>query len=314
MDVKEKQPRKEHRAKVMSPDIQRLITARAGRVLYYTDDGKIITDRQVIAEKLMAEIKEKFPNEDTPSFETLIHMVSRARSQEPGPLEGPWGTNTLKDYPLPADTVAKVVEVNKYASQKKLKFSIRQALWVSRLCQVVPKIEDLYTISLDYALVELMCEQTDPKVPFDSKELDMALPDVVEVVKVFEKLLNVPAHFKETQEVYGTLTGFTLQGITILVNKLYLKSNQLYPVVLREQVGLPVSGDVILTKSIGNAKDILPKLKLSKGEIKKILSKNQGFMDIPIPLALNVSGPELQQIKEDHKKYQNEGIEYTQRQ
>ena len=37
-------------------------------------------------------------------------------------------------------------------------------------------------------------------------------------------------------------------------------------------------------------------------------------MDIPIPLALNVSGPELQQIKEDHKKYQNEGIEYTQRQ
>ena len=115
------------------------------------------------------------------------------------------------------------------------------------------------------------------------------------------------------------VTFFRVAVYAFLRDKAYIHSilrpsNQLYPVVLREQLGQPTSGDVILTKSIGNAKDILPKLKLSKGEIKKILSKNQGFMDIPIPLALNVSGPELQQIKEDHKKYQNEGIEYTQRQ
>lgn len=292
-----KQPRKEHRAKVMSPEIQRFITSRAESVLYVTEDGEIITDRRIIAEKLIAEIQEKFPDENTPSPETLTHMVSKVRTNKVSPLQDIWTMSSLKDYPLPADTIPHVVEVNKYSSQKALKFSIRQAVWVSRLCHVVPKVEELYEISLDYALVELISE--DAVVPFDTQELDKALPDVAAVTVAFEKLIDTPGHFIKSKLAVNELTGLNLQGVIILTQTLYQKRGRLYPLAIGEQVGLPTTRPIML-RSIGIAKDVLPKLKLAKSNQKKRSPDFEGYIDLSVPLAIKVSQEELQKIKDGY--------------
>ena len=114
------------------------------------------------------------------------------------------------------------------------------------------------------------------------------------------------------------VTFFRVAVYAFLRDKAYIHSilrpsNQLYPVVLREQLGQPTSGDVILTKPIGNAKRHTAQFEIVGGWDKKDVIQNQGFAVIPIPLALNVSVSELQRIKEDHEKCQNEGIENTQR-
>jgi hypothetical protein len=307
MNDEEKQHRKEHRAKVMSPEIQRFIAARAESILYVEEDGQIITDRRIIAEKLIAEIQEKFPDENTPSSETLTHIISKVRTNKVSPLQDIWTMSTLKDYPLPSDTIPHVVEVNKYSSQKALKFSIRQAIWVSRLCHVVPKVEDLYEISLDYALAELISEDanklnSDNKTgSFDTQELDKALPDVVAVQAAFEKLIDIPGHFIKNKLAFNELTGLNLQGIIVLTQTLYQRSDKLYPVVIGEQLGLPgEKRPVTLPLIRGTAKEVLPKLKLAKSSQKKRSPDFEGYIDLSVPLAIKVSQKELQQIKDGY--------------
>jgi hypothetical protein len=157
-----------HRAKEMLPAIKQLIAMRSVTNPYKTSDGQRITDRQIIAEKLIDEIKEKFPAEMSPAEDTLVRMISSARNQDGSPLDEPWNLGTIEDYPLLSADIAAIIEVQswleltkddpgnptsgvkqwtEYYSNNKMTttiwpLTIRDALWLAKLYKVNYNLSD----------------------------------------------------------------------------------------------------------------------------------------------------------------------------
>lgn len=161
----------------MLPKIRQLIAFRAK-----SEPNK---DRQVLAEELIGEIKEKFPTEIPPVSDTVIKKISEARNKEVDALDTPWHMGTLEEYPLPAGAIARVLEVQNLQLQYEfvlkdfnggvpfqVPLTIRQAKWISRLCEIngLKDAKVLFLASLVYWIEEVICEIA--RTPFDTSQLD----------------------------------------------------------------------------------------------------------------------------------------------
>jgi hypothetical protein len=280
------------RPRALSEETEKLINSWSTEV--YPD-----MDREVLANKLIIEIEKQ--GAKAPTVSTLIAYISTYRNLPLKPQDYPWATSTLKDNPIPAETLPYVLKVNQYSGQKALKFSIRQAMWVSRLCHVIRELEDLYEISLAYAVYEKICDSA--SVPFDTSEPDKELPDPVKVMQAFEKLLQTPSRFKTTRIAFEHMTGLGLQGVILLTNTICSIGGRVHPVVSGDQVGLPTDSPVLL-KSLGSIDDILPKLKPDIKSVQRFPSGNEGegyYFLKGKPLAVEVSEAELLEIQEKYK-------------
>lgn len=174
----EKQLKRQKRAKEMLPGIKDLITLRA-----LQDTGK---DRNTLAEQLLVEIKSKFPKEIPPVIETIIKKISEARNPEKDPLGEQWHLGAMSKYPISSETIPFILKI-----RKDTQISIRQAIWISRLCKVITNLEILEEISFQYALHERVSEISGTH--FDTTDYDSLLLDSKsqkELLKQFKNLEN----------------------------------------------------------------------------------------------------------------------------
>ena len=130
------------------------------------------TTRSKLAEELETHL-----GKGSPSYETLLKLISRIRNYT-SPLENPWHIGLMREskYSIPPDTV-----------------TIRQALWISRLQGIARLLSDgktkgkkkgldptcwLWQWSKAYAQYEILCElsSTPQRVTeFDTSKLDKAI-------------------------------------------------------------------------------------------------------------------------------------------
>ena len=109
--------------------------------------------REKVAEEIAQLLEEK--GEKSPSFETLLKMVSEVWNQH-DPEDNPWGVTTLADSKIPPETLPKVLEVWRMTLEWKWvkPLSIREAKWVSRLSYAIEDLETLCSAAVTYALIE----------------------------------------------------------------------------------------------------------------------------------------------------------------
>lgn len=192
-----RQMKRQPRAKAMLPAIKELITIRA-----LEDRDK---DRTLLAHELREEIKKKFPQEITPTVNTIIKKISEARSQASDPLDDVWHLGTLDKHPLPSEAmpyILKVQELNPY-----YKVSIRQAKWISHLHTVVKDIKILSDISRYYTFYEKI--STVAQTPFDTSKYDTLLTDTVKqkkLVKLFAEMQK-NVEWYSRKKVFKQITG-----------------------------------------------------------------------------------------------------------
>jgi hypothetical protein len=135
--------KRKSRAKVMLPEIKELIAERA------LGNDK---SRNIIAQDLDSEIRNKYPNEIPPTFETLLKRISEARKHAIDPLDEAWNLGTLEDYPLPSESIPYILKIQE--TEGPFRVTIRQAKWISKLIHVIRDIELLDRISWYYAFYE----------------------------------------------------------------------------------------------------------------------------------------------------------------
>lgn len=143
--MEDRKIKRKPRAKVMLSEIKELIAIRA---LENNKDKS----RNIIAQELDSEIRSKFPNEITPTFETLLKKISEARKHVANPLDEVWNLGILEDYPLPSESIPYILEIQE--SETLFRVTIRQAKWISKLIHVVKDIKLLGRISWYYAFYE----------------------------------------------------------------------------------------------------------------------------------------------------------------
>lgn len=160
----------------MVPGIKDLITLRA-----LQDAGK---DRNTLAEELLIEIKSKFPKEIPPVIETIVKKVSEARNPEKDPLGDQWHLGAMSKHPVPSETIPFILKI-----QKNTQISIRQAIWISRLCKIITNLELLEDISFQYAFHERVSEISGTH--FDTSDYDSLLLDSKSQKKLLGQFRNL---------------------------------------------------------------------------------------------------------------------------
>ncbi len=185
----ERNLKRQPRAKVMLADIRRLITVRA------TSSN---TKREELAQEVLAEIEERYPQEIPPTEETIIKMISKARNHEPSPLDKPWHlgeVNNLRKLEIPdisAEAVKRIREIQKLLSNTgRRPITIRQAKWISLFHLLTPDNRTLYVISGFYSDYELACSVSD--TPFDTSKMDRMLDNPNKLARfVANFYINMP--------------------------------------------------------------------------------------------------------------------------
>lgn len=154
------------RAKSMLPEIKKLIIEEA------LDKPEV--GREALADELIEKIKQRYPKEVPPKFETVIKKISEARNHETSPLDQPWSVGTLKDneYFIEPIAVSKIFQLKMKGLER---LSIRTALWISRLSALPLSIDMLYMYAFLYAKDERLSEISGSKYVFDSKDIDVSL-------------------------------------------------------------------------------------------------------------------------------------------
>jgi hypothetical protein len=123
----------------------------------------------------------------SPSLETLIKLISKARSINDQDLDKPWSSISLPEYPIPPDALEAVLQVwawvvgrqniinsldkmTKEERERTIKennlsltngkvdhvdtLTIREALWVARLYQIIYLTQDLWSFARTMAINE----------------------------------------------------------------------------------------------------------------------------------------------------------------
>lgn len=176
---KRKKPRE------LSPKVRALIYDQAIR---YRN-----TPREFLANRLIKEIEDSY--ELPPSFETCIRMISRARNSD-NPLDEPWSLGTISKYPelFPPDSAYIMADMTRgipiYSDQGNYlgipplpRYSIRQAIWITRLYPILKGLFNLdedelhhkvNKISNAYRFSEIASELNNEE-SFDTSYLDQLL-------------------------------------------------------------------------------------------------------------------------------------------
>jgi len=111
--------------------------------------------------------------EVVPSEETIEKLISRARNHEDSPLDQPWCVGYLSKYPIPPEALPIVMDM--YQSSLNMegqRFTIRVALWVARLSQLIDDGDFLMRLVFLYAEREHIYWILD--MPIDTIDIDRA--------------------------------------------------------------------------------------------------------------------------------------------
>ena len=114
----------------IKPIIKRLIYAKA------------LKEREAPRQALAVELKQLIEEmkEIPPSEETMIKLISRARTNPESPLDEVWTLGSLSEHPIPTDALPIVMSLQyrrlmEYDTEKFL--TIREALWAARLYKLI---------------------------------------------------------------------------------------------------------------------------------------------------------------------------------
>lgn len=171
--------------------------------------------RDNLADELTIEIQQT--GERAPTHETLIKRISKARNHPPNPLDLPWHSGTLKDYPLPAEFIPALLKEKQLRNDTNLgpgNLTIREAIWFVRLYPAVIQVaQRLFPkdapqtwhgiaslASREYAYREMTTDISGGK-NLDTKDLDYWL-FVKEDAEIWKSLrLQVVVALKEKRDV-----------------------------------------------------------------------------------------------------------------
>lgn len=105
-------------------------------------------------------------------------------------FDKPWHLACMRnpEYAIHPEAIPHLIRVQRWQRDNDpgYELNIRQAKWIGILYATVPKVEDLYHISLSYALWENTCDLVD--ILFDTSKPDMMLPDANKVFDAFVEL------------------------------------------------------------------------------------------------------------------------------
>ena len=128
-------------------------------------------------------------NEVPPSEETMLRMISEAHNCPEGPLDKPFCLGALVENPIPPEALLTVMGVWAQYRKQGDTFTIREALWVSRLSSVLSEFEkvgdknrNLGNLVQWYAIRERAYEAIGKDI--DTSELDT---EVLKSLKLIER-------------------------------------------------------------------------------------------------------------------------------
>ena len=174
------------RASWIKPSIKKLIADEAIRNPRESRLGLYL--------RLKTEIEEL--GEVAPSEETAYKLISDAR-RTPRKFDESWTMASLKDNPLPPESIPSVLKVWRYASNTGEKFSLGQAEWVARLYTSFAQISLLWFWSYSYAHEERLSIVT-------NQEMDSFLLDSNLILSHWERHTLDLTDFREKPIKYRT--------------------------------------------------------------------------------------------------------------
>lgn len=99
-----------------------------------------------------------------------IRMLENQRPTELKELDNRWSIGTLKNFPIPAGALSKVLGVKWLRRDGAVPLTIREAMWIGRLYCLPMETKDISFLSAQYALRERVSELTGK--PVDTFEID----------------------------------------------------------------------------------------------------------------------------------------------
>jgi hypothetical protein len=183
--------------------LRRISEEMSGKIYEY---ARLNVNREKPREELAHELRQRF-GVKSPSLQTLMRMISKARNKPPTDLDNPWTIGCCIKYKIPSDIISSLIEVKRasdnfgglnitndltpqiqkaYAkANKELKNSptIRQARWFARLYQSLDavieekglpppkKLAYHFIVAAQYAQKEQISEMLNREYP-DTSDLD----------------------------------------------------------------------------------------------------------------------------------------------
>ena len=102
------------------------------------------------------------------------------------PKDTPWSIGACVRYDIPADVIPLLAQVKSHIKSDET-LTVRTAQWIAKFSVMITDIDDLYYISLLYALHENICDLA--HITFDTSKPDRMLPDAEKVKEAFVELL-----------------------------------------------------------------------------------------------------------------------------
>jgi len=107
--------------------------------------------RTKLAESLQRELNTK--GLDVPEVEVLERMISKARNHPHSPLDEQWSIGCLAQHDIPPEALPAVIYIyEKRQRAWKIDFTIREVLWIARLCKTIDDLDFLERFASAYAL------------------------------------------------------------------------------------------------------------------------------------------------------------------
>jgi hypothetical protein len=129
--------------------------------------------RNALAVELIELIKDKM-GEAPPAEETIIKLITEARSHPKSELDLPWSLGWLSKYEIPPEALPTVLLITgKRIKESNMHLTIREALWIGRLYKIVDNVDFLELFSVAYNVRECIDFILDRKP--DTEDIDVHL-------------------------------------------------------------------------------------------------------------------------------------------
>ena len=151
----------------------------------YFDDRQIkpAKARELLLKRMRAEGLDEIFGSNFPSVSTVSKELKgcrdkdEARSPESKELDKPWsiGRIAAEGYDIPPESIPTLLELQEYRANLRLRFTVRDAWWASRLLplikpRVLPPVQVLHIWVKEYSDLQEVAELTG--TDFDTSELD----------------------------------------------------------------------------------------------------------------------------------------------
>jgi hypothetical protein len=214
---------RQKRAKKMLSEIAALISHMAASE----------EDRDSLADRIIDEIKQKYPKEISPTRETVLQRISRARNQEILPADQPWHMGSLDEpnYRLPSEAIPYILKVQDESRKFGWEITIRQAKWISRLCGIktIQQTDSLSRVSRAYAMYERSWEIAKLPSPCNTSTFDKSLIDGTWKIVIREwEGTQVQTNFKSFKRAFEETTKIEMAGVMVPVTSFYVSEGRVF--------------------------------------------------------------------------------------